>query len=133
MAYGFHIERLPVSKDGAPTTIALDEWKAAVSAIEGVRLCPPGTATSTNPRTGEVISIPRQDGDLEVYFADERIWRPAFRWSGGAAHVKAGLAPGDSSHPVWVVAVTLASRLGAVIRGDEGEVYDLRTGDIVEI
>ncbi len=133
MAYGFHIERLPVGEDGAPTTIPLDEWRAAVSAMEGVRLCPPETGTITNPRTGEVISLPRQDGDLEVYFADERIWRPVFRWSGGAAHVKAAFDPGDSSDPVWVVAVALASRLGAVIRGEEGEVYDLRTGRIVEI
>ena len=35
---------------------------------------------------------------------------------------------GDSSDPVWVASVALASRLRAVIRGDEGEIYDLLTG-----
>jgi hypothetical protein len=31
----------------------------------------------------------------------------------------AGFEPGDASPPVWVAAAKLASRLGAVIRGDE--------------
>ena len=132
MAYELHIERLPLNDEGEPTPIPLDDWKAALSATEGVRLCPPGANTITNPKTGEVISIPRQDGDAEVYFSDERAWLPAFRWFEGAAHVNARFEPGDSSHPVWVAAVALATRLGAVVRGDDGEIYDLQTGEVID-
>ena len=82
--------------------------------------------------TGQVISIPRRDGDADVYFSDERVWYPVFRWFNGAAHVNARFEPGDSSHPVWVAAVALATRLGAVIRGDDGEVYDLQTGAVID-
>jgi len=42
------------------------------------------------------------------------------------------LDPVDTSHPVWAAAVALAASLGAVIRGDEGEIYDLQTGEIVD-
>ena len=132
MAYELHIERLPLNDEGEPTPIALDDWKTALSSTEGVRLCPPGVNTITNPKTGEVISIPRRDGDAEVYFPDEQIWRPTFRWFESAAHVNARFEPGDSSHPVWIAAVALASRLGAVIRGDDGESYDLQTGKVTD-
>jgi len=132
MAYELHIERVPLSDGGEPTPIPLDEWKSALSAIEGVRLCSPGANTITNPKTGEVISIPRRDGDAEVYFPDERAWHQVFRWFEGAAHVNARFEPGDSSHPVWAAAVALASRLGAVIRGDDGGVYDLQTGEVTD-
>jgi hypothetical protein len=63
MAYELHIERLPVDDEGEATPIPLEDWKAALSATEGVRLCPPGADAITNPKTGEVISIPRRDGD----------------------------------------------------------------------
>src|SRR5438552_1468230 len=42
-------------------------------------------------------------------------------------------SPRDASHPVWAAAVALASHLDAVIRGDEGEIYDLQTGEIVYV
>jgi hypothetical protein len=132
MAYELHIERLPLNDEGEATPIPLEDWKAALSATEGVRLCPPGANTITNPKTGEVISIPRRDGDAEVYFPDEQTWRPVFRWFEGAASVNARFDPGDASHPVWVAAVALATQLGAVIRGDDGEVYDLQTGDVTD-
>lgn len=132
MPYELHIERLPLSDEGEPAPIPLDQWKSALLATEGVRLCPPGANTVTNPKTGEIISIPRRDGDAEVYFSDERAWQPVFRWFEGAAHVNARFEPGDSSHPVWVAAVALASRLGAVVRGDDGEVYDLQTGEVAD-
>jgi len=121
-----------MSDEGEPTPIPLDEWKAALSSTEGVRLCPPGANRIANPKTGQVISIPRRDGDADVYFSDERVWYPVFRWFNGAAHVNARFEPGDSSHPVWVAAVALATRLGAVIRGDDGEVYDLQTGAVID-
>jgi hypothetical protein len=55
-----------------------------------------------------------------------------FYWHDGSATIPARrLQPGVTSNPVWVAAVELASYLGAVIRGDEGEVYDLRTGNAI--
>jgi hypothetical protein len=132
MAYELHIERLPLNDEGEPPPIPLGDWKAALAATKGVRLCSPGVHSITNPTTGQVISVPGGDGDAELYFSDERAWYPAFYWSEGAARFNARFEPGDSSDPAWVAAVALASRLGAVIRGDEGELYDLRTGKIID-
>jgi len=129
MAYELHIERLPLNAKGEPTPIPLTDWKAALSAVQGVRLCPAGAESITNPKTGEVIGFPRRDGDAEVYIPDKQEWRSVFRWFAGAAHVNASFEPGDKSHPVWQAAVVLAARLNAVIRGDDGEVYDLETGE----
>lgn len=131
MAYELHIERFPPNTEDGRTPIPLADWKSALSAVEGVRLCPLGVNTITNPKTGERISIPRSDGDAEVYFPHERVWHPVFRWFEGVVHVNATFEPGDSSHPAWTAAVALASRLNAAIRGDDGEVYDLETGRII--
>ncbi len=112
--------------------IPLEEWCAAVGEISGVRLFADGAHTFTNPATGEVISLGARKGDAEVLFADSREWHSVFRWRGDSAVFAARFDPGDASHPAWAAAVALASRLGAVIRGDEGEIYDLQTGDIVD-
>ena len=130
MAYELHIERLPLNDEGEATPIPLEDWKAAVLVTEGVRLGAPGANSITNPKTGEVIHIPMQDGDLEVYFPEEQAWHPVVRWFAGAAHVNAKFDLGDTSDPVWAALVALAAKLGAVIRGDEGEIYDLETGEI---
>jgi hypothetical protein len=132
MAYELHIERFPLTDEGEATPIPLEDWKAALSSTEGVRLCPPGADTITNPKTGETINIPRGDGDAEVYFPDDQAWHSVFRWCKGAAHVNARFDPGDSSHPVWRAAAALASHLGAEIRGDDGERYDLQTGEVID-
>ncbi len=47
-----------------------------------------------------------------------------FRWFRGSVSFAARFEPGDIAHPVWTAAVSLASLLGAVIRGDDGELYD---------
>ena len=131
MAYELHIEGVDRNENGEPMHIALADWKAACSATTGVRLCAETTHTITNPKTGEVISIPRRDGDAEVYFSDESMWHAVFNWFDGAAHFNARFEPGDSSHPVWRAAVALSSCLGAAIRGDDGERYDLQTGEVI--
>jgi hypothetical protein len=41
------------------------------------------------------------------------------------------LLPDNTSDPSWQAAIALASRLDAIIRGDEGEVYDLTTGKVI--
>ena len=132
MAYDLHIERLGGGSDSDPTPIPLADWSAAVAATEGVRLFAAQAHTVTNPKTGEVISIPTRQGDAEVFFRDSGQWHSVFRWRGDSAVFAGRLDPGDASHPVWAAAVALAKRLGAVIRGDEGEIYDLHTGEIVD-
>src|SRR2546426_829808 len=120
MAYELHIERPPFNERGEAIAIPLAEWKSAVLATPGGGLRTPGIRRVTYP-DGATINVPIQDGDLEVYFPDDQAWQPVFHWHNGAASVNARFEPGDLSHPVWSAAVALASRLGAAIRGDDGE------------
>ncbi len=131
MAYELHIERLSKKKHAEAIPIPLAEWKSAVAATPGVRLCTPGLRKVTFPGGAE-INLPVQDGDLEVCFPGAAGWQAVFHWQDGAASFNAQFDPGDASHPVWAAAVALASRLGAAIRGDDGETYDLQTGEIVD-
>ena len=131
MAYELHIERLGKDKHDEAIPIPLEDWKAAVAATPGVRLCTPGVRKLTTP-DGASINIPVQDGDLEVSFPGEQTWQAVFRWHNGAASFNARFDPGDRSHPVWAAAVALASHLRAAIRGDDGERYDLQTGEIID-
>jgi len=132
MGYDLHIERRGRDADADPIAIPLEEWKAALSAAEGVRLLSDREVRTTNPKTGEVISISTRDGDAEVFWTEDGKWRPAFSWRRGSVKFAGHLEPGDRAHPVWAAAVVLAARLGAMIRGDEGEVYDLETGEVVD-
>jgi hypothetical protein len=50
----------------------------------------------------------------------------------GSVTFGAHFQPRNKSHPVWIAAVALAKHLVAVIRGDDGEIYDLETGKIVQ-
>ena len=118
MAYDLHIER------DEKRPISLSEWRAAIESTEGVRLFSARAHTITSPQTGEAISIGAREGDAEVLFPGSE-WRSVFRWRGESAAFPARFAPTETSHPVWRAAVALATRLGAVIRGDEGgEVTD---------
>lgn len=122
MGYDLHIER----DNGLP--IALSEWRAAVESTDGVRLDAAATHTFTNPKTGAVLSIGASDGDTEVLFPDGA-WHAVFRWCGESAVYSARF---ETSHPVWRAAVALATRLGARIRGDEGQAYDFQTGKVTD-
>lgn len=132
MGYDLHIERPGTAADSDPVAIPLADWKEALSRTEGVRPLADRDVRTTNPKTGEVISIATRDGDAEVLWADDGEWRPAFSWGRGSIKFSGHLTPGDRAHPVWAAAVRLAARLGAVIRGDGGEVYDLETGEVVD-
>jgi hypothetical protein len=127
MAYDLYTDHAEMTPDGEPEPILLEEWRAAVAATEGVRLFSGEIHTSTIPGPW-VIRTRATEGDAEVWFPREGQWYWAFRWEGGWATFSARVASGDMSHPVWAAAVSLASRLRAVIRGDEGETYDLQTG-----
>jgi hypothetical protein len=126
MAYDLHIERA----GGLP--IALSEWRAAVGVTDGVRLFAAPAHTIKNPKTGEMISIAAREGDAEVLFPDG-VWRSVFRWCGESAVFASRFSPTETSHPIWRSAVALASRLGSVIRGDQGETYNFQTGKVASI
>lgn len=128
MPYHLDIEKQEQNKFGLPEPISMEDWKRAVSKLEGVRLCSPKVLTAKNPKTGAEINILRGDGDAEVYFPAEKIWHRVFRWGRGSARFTVTFTPGDLSHPVWVAAAALASSLGVVIRGEKSEIYNLRTG-----
>jgi len=125
MAYELHIERLTESKPGKAIPIPLDEWKAAVAATPGVRLCTAEFLPLTMPG-GATLNIPLEDGATEVSFPDTQEWQAVFRWHKGTVSFR------DTSHPVWTAAVALASRLQAAIRGDDGEAYDFQTGEVID-
>ena len=131
MAYALHIERSSSKGRGEPAPIPLKEWKKALSGVEGVRLCVNEAHNIRIPDTGKVLGIPHRDGDAEVYFPDEKKWHAVFDWFDGSATFKADIALGHLPNPVWTAAGALATRLEAVIRGDAGERYDLRTSELV--
>ena len=121
MAYEIHIDR--VSDDGTPLEpeLSLDEWKAIVSETNESRL--KSTDHSfTNPRTGEVITIGRRDGDTEMLINQE--WLPIFLWRNGRVSFK-GLPSFDNpDDPIRRIAFSLAAKLDARVVGDGGEFYD---------
>ena len=123
MAYELHIER-------CHRKIQLEDWKSAVARVNGVRLCS-NEHSATNPKTGEVISFPRSEGDAEICSPTDNTWRTSFYWFNGRISFKAMLLPDNVSDPVWQIATALASHLDAIIRGDEGEIYDLNTGKVI--
>jgi hypothetical protein len=128
VGYDLHIERKGADLESDPVAIPLPEWQAAISTTAGVRPAVERAATFTNPQTGDLVSIGMGEGAAEVFFPGDSKWHPAFSWRRGSVVFSAPFEPGDLSHPVWAAAVALASRLGAVVRGDDGEVYDRHDG-----
>jgi hypothetical protein len=113
MAYEIHIKR------GTPITMA--EWKSAIEGTEGVRLFS-GTHSLVNPKTGQSISVQAVEGDTEILI--EGTWRPGFRWFEGSISLKAAAAfETYTDHKLRPVVRELATKLGAEVRGDEGEEY----------
>jgi hypothetical protein len=121
MGYNLHIKRPAPDEESHP--ISLPEWQAAVGETEGVRLATK-PARITNPKTGEVISIPNNGGDTEVYFSADDTWQRLFSWS--FAGTVCWRYTADFDRPdseIRTVARRLARKLNAVIVGDEGEIY----------
>ena len=69
MGYEVHIRR------DAGSPISLDEWCAIVARTEGIRLAT-HDVLAVNPATGEKITIPVREGDVEVFFPDDEVWIP---------------------------------------------------------
>jgi hypothetical protein len=109
MSYEFHIRRVP--------PLTLDEWKSAVDATDSVTLDGSG-ASSTNPKTGEVIFVGGAEGDAKINFEGD--WYPCFRWHQGSVAFRVGIDPHEIA---WRAARQLALRLGARLIGDGGEEY----------
>ncbi len=129
MGYNLHIERW---SDYSRVEITLDEWKSAVVRVIGIRLQTSDT-TLANPAIPEqMIRMPLREGSVEVHLVSDDSWTPAITWRKGRATFGAPQVM-DATDPVWAAATTLARLLGAKICGDEGEFYDLATGDVVEI
>ncbi|HEY9758712.1 MAG TPA: hypothetical protein V6C97_26330 [Oculatellaceae cyanobacterium] len=128
MGYSLHIERWA---DSGRVDIAIEEWKAAVESLGGIRL-QTAAATTSNPKTpNQKISVPLKEGSVEVYVQSEDFWAPAITWREGYATLRAPEVM-DRTDAVWVAAADLAASLRAKIRGDEGEFYDLETGEALD-
>jgi hypothetical protein len=123
MSYDLHIERT------VEQPITLSEWRAAIGLTDGVRLFAGAAHTITIPKTGEVVSIVASDADVEVLFPNGE-WYSIFRWQGDSAIFSPRFSPAERSNPVWRAAAAMATSLRAIIRGDGGEVYDLKTGEV---
>jgi hypothetical protein len=125
MGYSLHIE-LPNDEE-----LEFDDWLEAVSETDGARVAgSEGHAPPLNPLTGEVIKIAGSAGDVEIYDPDEDAWHPVLHWNDrrGRASMNSRALPivgGELVGPVGEVVRALAMRLGAQIRGDEGEIYPL--------
>ena len=110
LAYELSIERDP--------PLALEEWRAAVQAQPRLRY-EPVDSRATNPKTGEVITISAREGDVAMEL-DGR-WLNVFRWRNGRVVFRAPMQ--NPKDPVAMAAFAVAAKLGAIVRGEEGETY----------
>lgn len=119
MAYMIHIAR------GADTArIALEEWVAAVERIPGVRLAD-GDYTVRLPETGQTFVLRNNGGDAELHFAHVGEWRRVFRWDEESVQFVGTEEFGaDPACQLRSVARALATELGAVVRGEDGRIFD---------
>ena len=122
MAHTFHIER----RDGP--LISLSEWCTAVGVTPAMRMFTRRRHEIVNPSSGKKILWAAKKGDAELFFDGE--WHSVFRWREGAGEFSPRFITREPSHPIWMAAAELTNFLGAEIVGDEGEVYDLRSGRV---
>ena len=113
VSYTIYIEREP------PITLA--EWIDLARARAYLRLREEDHSLQ-NPRTGEVITIGRIEGETELRVGDT--WVPCFRWRrSGTIAFDAPRDFDESASPVRRVALELARSLNARLVGQEGEEY----------
>ncbi len=116
MAYELHIKR------AGPITLA--DWRKAVASTPGLRMA---KGTETICLGKETIEIEASEGDVDVYFPEEAAWHKIFRWSNSGVVFKtpSSFMLKKDARLVWSIAVALAQKLEAVIKGEEGELYEL--------
>lgn len=129
MGYDLHLRRGDPESPGERLPISLDEWLAAAQATPGVRLSSKAEHRLGPP--GHELVLRAREGDAELR-AENGEFFPAFRWSEGAITFSSRCVDSfDRSDPGWAAAVALAHQLDAEIVGDEGERYDLETGEVI--
>ena len=122
MAYELHIQR-------TKGKISLHEWKTFISTTPGVR--PSTGSESVRLPDGTTLAFPHHDGDADAQLSGDKdqSWQPVFRWTNGSVSFRT--LTEDNSDPIWQLAASLASQLGATISGDDGEQYDLKTREVL--
>jgi hypothetical protein len=119
MAYMIHIAR-----GVDEPAIALADWVAAVERISGVRLAD-GDYTVRLPETGQTFILRNNGGDAELHFAHAGEWRRVFRWDEESIQFVGTEEFGaDPACQLRSVARALAAELGAVVRGEDGRIFD---------
>ena len=124
MSYSLYIKR-------ATEPVTLKEWVEAVESTDGIRICDSESHTTKNPQTGATIGLRARPGDAEIFDGDTNQWHFAVMWRDGQAEFNARIIAnaidGDLSDPFWIMFLSLATKLGAEISGEEGEIYDTTT------
>lgn len=110
MGYDLHIERS--REDQEAETITLQEWVTVIAADPELKAI--DAVWATNPKTGEVITI-RCPGSAQWVRSSNPLVTFAYR--SGKISAK------NPSEPVLAKMKQLAARLGALVVGDEGELY----------
>ena len=123
MAYEIHIQRITTDDStGSDSSFTLDEWKSFVESTESLRFTSKAVAV-TNPATGEKIwAFPKGYGNTEMLIENE--WLPVFRWRDGTISFNGQPSFEDGADPVRKIVAQIATQLGAVVVGDDGENYD---------
>jgi len=98
--------------------ITLDEVLAAVKGIAGLRYAEEQTLTTTNPRTGERISIKLGPGAFEALLGGK--WVHGFHWSQGRISWRA-FHPWDAEEEMAASMAALANALKARVFDEDGE------------
>jgi hypothetical protein len=120
MGYALHIERTG--------GFALEEWKRAVASVSGVRL-DDSPSTATNPKTGEVVMLYAQDGDVAVMLAGK--WVKVFQFFKNRVSFNARSAVLDNPNDLVArAAFSLAHILSAKVVGDGGQEYGYPAGPL---
>ena len=128
MGYDLHLKRLEQSE---AEPLSLEEWLAALEAVEGVRPAESDTVV-TNPRTGEEIRFPVLPGDAEIHFPEKEAWHTVLRFSNGRASLRHPDTWSSDAEVGWRVVASLCGRLDLIAVGDEGERYDPASGELID-
>jgi hypothetical protein len=113
MAYDIHITKASEWTESAKSPITEDQWKAAVLADGELKM--DDTASATNPKTKETVQI---INPLMASWIDPKTKnKHYFYYSRGKVTVK------NPSNSAIKKMKSVASKLGAKVQGDEGELY----------
>ena len=127
MVTGMHIER---HREGVLVPISMDEWYAAVDAIEGVRLTGEGEGEQLDGCGCGARSTGKREGDVEVYFPENDAWYVVFLWTHrGAPTCSLCMEFRELAPPVRAAAHALAARLDAIVVDDDGHPFAAVDGE----